>query len=84
MYRGASFEEELLPHAKWAYLDEKVNGRKWQIADDWAVTSFDHCRRTYTKPLNHYANENGLLKITYYTTVQGTPPKTNDHYVNIT
>lgn len=82
MYRGVSLQEEALPHGKWTYVDEDVNGKKWQIADDWAITSFDHCRRTYTKPLNQYAHEKGMLKITYFTTVQGTPPQTNDHYVN--
>ena len=82
MYRGSRTLTVKLPHPKWNYINETQNGMKWQIEEDWAVTSFQLCKRVFQYPLKELGQtKKGKVNVTFKSTVKGTSPNFSDFYV---
>ena len=82
MYRGSKGQTIKLPHTKWKYVNEDQGGMKWQIEGEWAVTSFQMCKRVFQYPLKEFGEgKKGKINVVFKSTVKGTGPNFADFYV---
>jgi hypothetical protein len=53
MYRGMSYMKLEVPHNQWEYANMSSNGYTWKIDNEWAITSFQVCKRMFKKRLSN-------------------------------